>query len=112
MRLRSRRRKPAIQLDETPPGESGRPAAQVADRAPSPEELYSRDEIRAQVRREVAALPALLRDALMLRDFEELPIEAVADRLRVSIPAAKSRLLRARAELRRRLDRHSTPLTQ
>ena len=58
------------------------------------------------VRKEVALLPALLRDALLLRDFEELSIETVADRLHISIPAAKSRLLRARNELRKRLERH------
>jgi RNA polymerase sigma-70 factor, ECF subfamily len=102
MRIRSRRRRPTVQL-EFAPAESERPAVQVADRQPDPETQLSREEIRALIRKEVAMLPPLLRDPIMLRDFEELPIEAVASRLEVSVPAAKSRLLRARMELRKRL---------
>ena len=105
MRLRSRRRRPVVQLEDASV-ESDRPATQVSDEGPNPEELLSRDEIRSVVRKEVALLPALLRDALLLRDFEELSIETVAARLHISIPAAKSRLLRARTELRKRLERH------
>lgn len=105
MRLRTRRRKPVVQLDDSP-GEADRPVYQVADDGPTPETIYSRDEMRALVRKEVALLPPLLRDTLMLRDFDQMPIEDVAERLEVSVPAAKSRLLRARAELKRRLERH------
>jgi RNA polymerase sigma-70 factor (ECF subfamily) len=105
MRLRSRRRKPVVQLEEPTP-EAERPAQHVVDEGPDPESMFARDEVRAIVRKEVAMMPPLLRDTLMLRDFDQLPIETVADRLQVSIPAAKSRLLRARAELRRRLERH------
>ncbi len=101
MRLRTRRRKPVVPIDET--------VQHVADEGATPESFLSQDEIRALVRKEVALLPPLLRDTLMLRDFDQLPIEAVALRLQVSIPAAKSRLLRARAELRRRLERHLGP---
>ena len=36
-------------------------------------------------------------------DLEELSITDVAEQLRISVPAAKSRLLRARQELRKRL---------
>ncbi|MCC6539491.1 MAG: hypothetical protein IT162_18205, partial [Bryobacterales bacterium] len=44
---------------------------------------------------------------LVMRDLEELPIEVVAQRLDISVPAVKSRLLRARSELRKRLEKHA-----
>jgi hypothetical protein len=39
----------------------------------------------------------------MLRDIQELPMQEVAQALEISVPAAKSRLLRARTELRLRM---------
>ena len=41
----------------------------------------------------------------MLRDVEGLSTEETADALELSIPAVKSRLLRARLQLRERLNR-------
>jgi len=105
MRLRSQRRRPVMQLEEPTP-ESDRPATIVADEGPGPEEQLSSNEIRSVVRKEVALLPPLLRDPLVMRDLEELPIEEVAQRLDISVPAVKSRLLRARSELRKRLEKH------
>jgi RNA polymerase sigma-70 factor (ECF subfamily) len=43
---------------------------------------------------------------MLLRDVQQLPMSAVAERLGLSIPAAKSRLMRARVELRSRLMKH------
>ena len=57
----------------------------------------------AVARREVELMPRLLQNVLVLRDLEELSITEVAERLRISVPATKSRLLRARQELRKRL---------
>jgi len=105
MRIRSRRRRPVVQLDEPTP-DMERSAMEVVDEQPNPEETFAKDQIRDLVRKEVALMPAQLRDPIILRDFNQLPIEAVANRLKVSIPAAKSRILRARAELRKRLERH------
>jgi RNA polymerase sigma-70 factor (ECF subfamily) len=42
----------------------------------------------------------------LLRDVEHRPMPEVAQRLGISVAAAKSRLLRARAELRERMKRH------
>ena len=106
MRIRSRRRRPTVQLEDASTADADRPVRQVADEGPSPEEIYSSAELSALVRQEVALMPLLLREPLMLRDFDQLPIETVANRLHVSIPAAKSRILRARVELRKRLERH------
>ena len=44
--------------------------------------------------------------ALMLRDVEGLSTEETAEALDLSVPAVKSRLLRARLQLRERLNRY------
>ena len=48
----------------------------------------------------------MLRSVFMLREVDQLPMPEVADRLGITVAAAKSRLLRARAELRLRLEKH------
>jgi len=46
------------------------------------------------------------RTVFVLRDIEELSTEETADALGISVPAVKSRLLRARLKLRQKLDRY------
>src|SRR6266699_2120291 len=46
------------------------------------------------------------RIVFLLRDFEELSTQETADALGISVPAVKSRLLRARLKLREKLNRH------
>jgi RNA polymerase sigma-70 factor (ECF subfamily) len=47
-----------------------------------------------------------MRNVMRLRDIEGLPMPEVAERLGLSVPAAKSRLMRARKEMRVRLTKH------
>jgi RNA polymerase sigma-70 factor (ECF subfamily) len=42
----------------------------------------------------------------VLRDIEELSTEETADAVGISVPAVKSRLLRARLKLREKLNRY------
>jgi RNA polymerase sigma-70 factor, ECF subfamily len=58
------------------------------------------------LRREIGRLPPLLRNVLVLRDVDELSTAEVADRLGMTVSAVKSRLLRARIELRHRMEKH------
>ncbi len=58
------------------------------------------------LRREIRRIPPLLRNAFVLRDVQQKPMPEVADRLGITVQAAKSRLSRAREELRRRLEPH------
>jgi predicted RNA polymerase sigma factor len=51
----------------------------------------------------------MLRHVMMLRDLQELPMTEVAEQLGITIPAAKSRLLRARLELKSRLSPYYKP---
>jgi len=51
-------------------------------------------------------LPATFRTVFVLRDVEGLSTEETAEALDLSIPAVKSRLLRARLQLRERLNKY------
>lgn len=57
-------------------------------------------ELRLDLARAIDSLPPLYREALLMRDFEELTIHEMADRLAITREAAKSRLHRARALVR------------
>jgi RNA polymerase sigma factor (sigma-70 family) len=60
-------------------------------------------ELRADLSAAIAALPPAYRTVLVLRDIDELTAPEVADQLRISIEAVKSRLHRARAMMREHL---------
>jgi RNA polymerase sigma-70 factor, ECF subfamily len=66
----------------------------------SPEEYYSREELRRLVEKEVMKLPPKYRVALMLRDLEEISSEDAAATLGLSVPGLKARVLRGRLMLR------------
>lgn len=66
----------------------------------TPEDFYSREELRSLVEKEVMKLPVKYRVALMLRDLEELSTEEAAGALGLSIPGLKARVLRGRLMLR------------
>lgn len=72
----------------------------------TPEQSLARREVADVLQKEIGRIPPLLRSVFVLRDVQELPMTAVADQLGISIAAAKSRLLRARTELRERLQKH------
>jgi RNA polymerase sigma-70 factor (ECF subfamily) len=65
-----------------------------------------KQQISELVSRELMRIPRLLRHAFVLRDVQQLPMPEVAACLGISVAAAKSRLLRARTELRQRLRKH------
>ena len=73
----------------------------------NPEDELGERQVMNLIRREISRIPPLLRNVILLRDVEQLPMPDVASRLGISVPAAKSRLLRARTELRQRLAKHS-----
>jgi RNA polymerase sigma-70 factor (ECF subfamily) len=81
---------------------------QVEEWRPNPEQLYEREELRDLLERAIAALPAIYRTVLVLRDVEHLSNEETAEALDLTVAAVKSRLLRARLMMRDRLARHFT----
>jgi RNA polymerase sigma-70 factor (ECF subfamily) len=94
---RVRSRKEFDRLDED--DEEFRPRNIQAWRE-TPEDFYSREELRNLVEKEVMKLPVKYRVALMLRDLEELSTEDAAAAVGLSIPGLKARVLRGRLMLR------------
>jgi RNA polymerase sigma-70 factor (ECF subfamily) len=72
----------------------------------SPEDELGAKEVVTLMRREISRIPPLLRNVMLLRDLDQLPMPDVAVQLGLSLPAAKSRLMRARTELRSRVSKH------
>ena len=105
MRLRQLRRASFVHIDDRDEA-AGNHAQELADHSESHETALGDLELSGIIRREINSLPGILRNVLMLRDVNELPMVEVAERLNISLSAVKSRLLRARAELRNRLERH------
>ncbi|MEQ1885481.1 MAG: sigma-70 family RNA polymerase sigma factor [Bryobacteraceae bacterium] len=87
--------------------DAGLPARELTDQTSTPEESLGHKELNAVLQREIRRLPPLLRNVLILRDVEELSSAEVAARLNISVSAVKSRLLRARRELREHMEKHA-----
>jgi RNA polymerase sigma-70 factor (ECF subfamily) len=60
------------------------------------------------VRRAVASLPPELREVVLMKEFEDLTFQEIADALRVPLSTVKSRLYTALRQLRLRLDKFHT----
>jgi len=105
MKLRKRRGDKIVSLDE--PVETGEETVkrEVAVWEDNPEQRYSREEMQRILDEAVQSLKPDFRTVFVLRDIEEMSTEETAEALRISVPAVKSRLLRARLALREKLTR-------
>ena len=106
MKLRRRRSDRTVSLDEDIETEEDTMPREVADWSPNPEQLFKQGELKDILRKTMQGLPASFRTVFVLRDVEGLSTEETAEALDLSIPAVKSRLLRARLQLRERLNRY------
>jgi RNA polymerase sigma-70 factor (ECF subfamily) len=106
MRLRRRRTGRMVSIDEDIATEEGSVPRDLADWAPDPEQNYSQEELAGILERAWKGLPKGFRIVFELRDVQGLSTEDTAEALGLSIPAVKSRLLRARLQLRERLSRY------
>ena len=106
MKLRRRRSDRTVSLDEDIETEEDTMPREVADWSPNPEQLYKQGELKDILRKTIQGLPASFRTVFVLRDVEGLSTEETAEALDLSIPAVKSRLLRARLQLRERLHKY------
>jgi RNA polymerase sigma-70 factor (ECF subfamily) len=66
-----------------------------------PVEMFLQQEKSEVIREAVSSLPIQQREALILFQYEELPLEEIATILDIDVGAVKSRLHRARARLKR-----------
>src|SRR5712672_4127066 len=106
MKLRRRRPERTVSLDEDVKTEDDSVPREVADWSPNPEQMYNQAELKEILSKTIQGLPPSFRTVFVLRDVEGLSTEETAEALELSIPAVKSRLLRARLQLRERLSRY------
>lgn len=76
----------------------------VADWSLSPERLLEQKELRAQIYKAVEALASEYRIVLVLREMEGLNYNEIADVTGLTMETVKTRLSRARAMVRRRIE--------
>jgi RNA polymerase sigma-70 factor (ECF subfamily) len=73
---------------------------------PAPDASLLEDELQRAIEEAIMQLPESQRMALVLRRYEQLSYEQIAEVLDLSVPAVKSVLFRARTELRSRLNKY------
>jgi len=98
--LRRSKRHALVPL-QTKPGAEEMPLPDQVARAPDASLLET--ELQQAIERAIVQLPESQRMALILRRYEEMSYEQIAEILDLSVPAVKSVLFRARSELRERL---------
>jgi RNA polymerase sigma-70 factor, ECF subfamily len=106
MRLRKRRTGKMVSIDEDLETEEGTVPRDLADWAPNPEQNYTQTELGDILEKTIKGLPPGFKVVFELRDVQGLSTEDTAEALGLSVPAVKSRLLRARLQLRERLSRY------
>ena len=105
MRLRKRRPN-QFSLDEPIEGDDDLIPRELQDWGPGPEQRFAQVEMREILSSVIDELEPDYRVVFVLRDIEELSTEETAASLGISVPAVKSRLLRARLKLREKLGRY------
>jgi RNA polymerase sigma-70 factor (ECF subfamily) len=105
--MRLRKRRPGqFSLDEPIEGDEDLMPRELQDWGPGPEQRFAQTEMREILSSVIDELEPDYRTVFVLRDIEEISTEETADALGISVPAVKSRLLRARLKLRQKLDRY------
>lgn len=95
----ARRQRPTRSLD----GERADGGREVADRQPPPDARLDLSERAVQVQRALAELSAEYRTVIVLREMDGCKYEEIAEILELPVGTVRSRLFRARLELRDRL---------
>ena len=101
LRRRSRHAQLPLQVESE---EKERPIRD--ERATAPDASLLEQELQRAIETAIAQLPENQRMAVILRRYDELSYEEIAEALGQSVPAVKSLLFRARTELRTRLSRY------
>lgn len=101
--LRRTKRRAQVPLDST----AGADEPALKDESnPAPDASLLEAELQQAIEEAIMHLPDTQRMALVLRRYEQLSYEQIAEVLDLSVPAVKSVLFRARTELRSRLSKY------
>jgi RNA polymerase sigma-70 factor (ECF subfamily) len=106
MKLRRRKTDKSVSLDEQIDTGEDTLVREIAAWGEDPEERFSRSELGEILDTAIESLEPPYRSVFVLRDIDELSTEETAEALGLSVPAVKSRLLRARLQLREKLTRY------
>lgn len=101
--LRRARRRAQVPLQSDPAAEE---ILLKDETNPAPDASLLENELRQAIEEAIMQLPESQRMALVLRRYEQLSYEEIAEVLDLSVPAVKSVLFRARTELRSRLSKY------
>src|SRR5438270_588174 len=105
MKLRRRKTDKSVSIDENIDTGEDTIVREIAAWVEDPEQRFSREELGEILESAIQSLEPPYRSVFVLRDIEDLSTEETAEALGLSAPAVKSRLLRARLQLRERLTR-------
>jgi RNA polymerase sigma-70 factor, ECF subfamily len=105
MKLRRRKTDRSVSLDEQIDTGEDTVVREIAAWGEDPEQHFSREELGKILDTAIQSLEPPYRSVFVLRDIEDMSTEETAEALGLSIPAVKSRLLRARLQLREKLTR-------
>lgn len=94
-----RKNKTTISIDEKFEN-SEKSVFDITDTSPTPEQLVVEKERIVMIKRAIESLPALSKTAIMLRDISGLPYEEIAKIQKCSLGTVKSRINRARKQLK------------
>lgn len=100
-RRRTRRKETPLEVE--PDTEVGPQRQFVDTSAVSPDHQVQHEELEKALEKAIAALPEKQRLAVVLRRHEEMPYEEICEVLKMTLPAVKSLLFRARVEMRKHL---------
>lgn len=98
--LRRRKRHTTVALSSEPGGEE---MPLRDERGQTPDAALLESELNGAIESAIQALPETQRMAVILRRYEELSYEDIAEVLEQTVPAVKSLLFRARTQMRERL---------
>jgi RNA polymerase sigma-70 factor (ECF subfamily) len=101
-----KRRDGHISLEQSQSYDEDADRLEIPDWSALPDEDLMTGELDEILAEGLSRLPDELREVFVMRDIEELSNSDVAERLQLTVPAVKSRLHRARLQLRDRLNRY------
>jgi RNA polymerase sigma-70 factor (ECF subfamily) len=108
MLLRKKRNQPVYSFDGSPDTDDFK-FPEPVETSRNPEESCIQNALEGEVARAIRYLSPNLRVVIQIRYREDAPLDQIAKTLGISESAVKSRLLRARLQIRRHLDRHQCP---
>ena len=103
-RLRSdRRRRAQLEAEGVPVLDAYREKLMAGSETSPPDAAVAREQLRRLLEHAIGALPEIFRTVFVLREIEGLSVEDTAEALTIPAATVKTRLLRARRQLREAL---------